>query len=104
MANLDFAGNDIHADAFDARGRPREIFVDDRLLEADGFKDLRAAIALDGGDAHLGNHLDDALDSGLHEILAGVLVLDVLEQALADHVVERLELQGIGLMRRSRNR
>jgi hypothetical protein len=52
---------------------------------------LRAAITLDGRDAHLRDDFHDALDGGLDEILAGVLVLDALEEALMDHVIEGLE-------------
>ena len=35
--------------------------------------------------------LTTPFDGGLHEVLAGGLVVDVRQQALADHVVERLE-------------
>jgi hypothetical protein len=65
--------------------------VDDILAEAEGLEDLGAAVGLDGGDAHLRHDLDDALGGGLHEVLAGRLVVDAGEQALADHVVDRLE-------------
>ena len=43
------------------RRRPGEVAVDDFLVEADRLEDLGAAVALDGGDAHLGHHLEDAL-------------------------------------------
>src|SRR5258708_31684781 len=91
MPDLHFARDHIQADAFNARWRPGEKFINYRLLKPDRLENLRAAIALDGGDAHLGNHLHDALDGGLRVILARVLVLDVLEQSLADHVVQGLE-------------
>ena len=87
----DFLGDDVDADAVDARGRPGEILVDDVLLQADGLEDLRAPIALDGRDAHLRHHLHDALHGGLEVILAGGLVVDARQQPLAEHVVERLE-------------
>ncbi len=77
VAHLDFARDDVEADAVDARGGPGEVFVDDGRMQADGFENLRAAVALDGGDAHLGDDLDHALDGGLDVILAGVLVVDV---------------------------
>ena len=76
MAHLHFARDDIQADAADARGRAGQIFFDDGRMQADGLKNLRAAIALDGRNAHLGNHLDHALDGGLDEIVAGVVMRD----------------------------
>ena len=73
MAHQHFLRDDVEADAADARRRPGEIFVDDVLAQADGFEHLRAAIALDRGDAHLRHHLDHALDGGLDEFLQAVL-------------------------------
>ncbi len=67
--------------------------LDELGVEADGLEDLGAAIALDGGDAHLGGDLEDAFDGGLDVILEGLLAANVLEQALADQVVEGLERQ-----------
>ncbi len=60
-------------------------------MQADGLENLRAAVALDGGDAHLGDDLDHAFDRGLDVILAGVLLRQADEQALANHVVERFK-------------
>ena len=74
MANLDFARNDVQADAADARGGAGKVLFDDGGMQADGLENLRAAVALDGGDAHLGNDLDHAFDRGLDVILAGLLV------------------------------
>jgi hypothetical protein len=54
--------------------------VDHVLPQAEGLEHLRAAVALDGGDAHLGHDLDDALGGGLDEVLAGGLVVDAGEQ------------------------
>ena len=65
--------------------------IDDILPQTERFEDLRAAIALDRGDAHLGHDLDHALRGGLHEIRARLLVVDSGEQPFADHVVDRLE-------------
>ena len=76
MAQLHFARDHVQADAPHPRGRAGEIFFHERRMQADRFKNLRAAVALDGGDAHLGNDLDHALDGGFDEILAGVLVFD----------------------------
>ena len=65
--------------------------VDDVLPQAERLEHLRAAVALDGGDAHLGHDLDHTLRRGLHHVLARGLVVDAGEVALADHVVDRLK-------------
>src|SRR6185295_533397 len=44
------ARDHVDVDATEARRRPGEVFVDDALVEADGFEDLGPAVALDGGD------------------------------------------------------
>src|SRR5678815_3608896 len=56
-----FLRNDIDADAADPRRGPGEVLIDERAIEADRFEDLRAAVALQRGDAHLGHHLQDPL-------------------------------------------
>ena len=91
MTHGGFFGDDVERRAFDARGGPGEILVNDVSGQSDRFKDLRAAIALDGADAHFRGDLHDALDRRLHEVLAGGLVVDVLQHALMDHVVDGLE-------------
>ena len=64
------------------------------MVEADGLKDLRAAIALQGADAHLGEGLEQALVDGLDEVLLGVFGGDVFgQQAAALEIVERLDGQ-----------
>ena len=67
---LDLLRDDVDADAADARRRPREVAVDERLLEADRLEDLRAAVALQRRDAHLGHHLEDALVERLDVVAA----------------------------------
>ena len=91
VAGQHFLGDHVKADAADAGGGPGEIVVDHVLAQADGLEHLRAAIALDGRDAHLRHHLDDALGGRLHVVLAGGLVVEVGQQTLADHVVDGLE-------------
>ena len=54
-----FAGDDVQPDAVDARGGAGEILLDQLLAQADGFEDLRAAVALHRGDAHLRRDFDD---------------------------------------------
>ena len=73
VLHLRFAGEHVEADAFDARGGAGEVGLDERLVEADSLKDLRAAIALQRADAHLGEGLEQALVDGLDEVLLGVL-------------------------------
>src|SRR5262249_61764186 len=48
-----FLGDDIHADAADARRGAGKIFIDNFLTDADRLEDLGAAVALRGRDAHL---------------------------------------------------
>ncbi len=86
-----FLRNDIDANTAHARRRPREVFVDEILTQADRFEDLGTVVALHRGDAHLGHHFDDALGSGLNVVLASELVIDVDQQAVADHAIHSLE-------------
>ena len=90
MARQRLGGNDVQADALDARRSPREIPVHDVAVEADGLKYLSSAIALHGGDAHLGHGLHDSLDGGLDEFLNGLLKVGGREQALMDEVGDGL--------------
>ena len=85
-----FLGNHVQTHALNARRRPGEIFVHDLTVEADSFKDLRATIALDRGDAHLGHGLHHALDGGLDEFLDRRLVIGTGQQTFLDEIVNRL--------------
>ena len=82
MALENFLRDHVQADALNARRRPGEILVHDFAVDADGLEDLRAAIALNRGDAHLGHGLHHALDRGLDEILDRGFVVGVDEHAL----------------------
>ena len=93
MPNLDLARDHIHAHALDAAGGPGEIFIDHRTRETDGLKNLRAAIRLNRRDAHFRGDFHDTLHRGLRKIFARGLVFHADEQALTNHVVERLERQ-----------
>src|SRR6266700_7480822 len=79
-----FLSDDLQPDAFDARRRPGEILVNNRLLQADSFENLRAPVALDGRDAHLGDDLDTPLHGRFKVTLAGGLMIDAGQQALAN--------------------
>ena len=65
VLHLRFAGQHIEPDAFDAGGGAGEVLLDQSLVQADGFEDLRAAIALQGGDAHLREGFQQAFVDGL---------------------------------------
>src|SRR5439155_25775358 len=93
VAGPDLVGDYIKPDAADARGSPGEIFVNHLLAQSNRFKDLRSAIALGRGDAHLRHHLGHALVDGLDVVFDGMLVIHAVELALTEHVVERLESQ-----------
>ena len=69
VAHPRFLGHHVDADASHPRRGPGEILVDEILREADGFEDLRAVIALDGADAHLGDDFDDAFGDGFQILL-----------------------------------
>jgi hypothetical protein len=69
VADLHFLGNDVDADAADARRGVREVLVDERLAQADRFEDLCAAVALERGDAHLGHHLQHTFVERLDVVL-----------------------------------
>ena len=60
-----FFGEDVEIDASDAGDGAGEVALDQVFIQADGFEDLRAAIALQGGDAHLGEGLQQAFVDGL---------------------------------------
>ncbi len=85
-----FAREDFDAHAFDARGGAGEIAVDELAIQADGLENLRALVALQRGDAHLREGLQQALVGGLHVALEN-LVPGVVgrEMAVAVEIFER---------------
>jgi hypothetical protein len=92
LAGLHLPGDDVDAHAADAGGGPGEVLVDEVLVQAHRLEDLGAVVALDGGDPHLGDHLDDALVHRLDVLLLG----DVgrpLHHPQPDLVVDGLEGQ-----------
>src|ERR1700692_3469687 len=56
----DLFGYNIKADSTNSRRCPGEVAIDKILIETDGLEHLRAAIALNGRDAHLGNNFHHA--------------------------------------------
>ena len=85
-------GEAFQADAADAAGRPREELVHERLLQAHRLEDLRAAVALLRGDAHLAHDLQQALRRRLDEVLVELLPRIVAaDDLLRLHLVDRGE-------------
>ena len=93
VARRRLLGDDVDAHAADPRGGPREVAVHEGLVQPDRLEDLGAPIGLDGGDPHLGDHLEHALVERLDVVLLRGGLVQPREQALADHVVQRLEGQ-----------
>ena len=85
-------GHTLEANPADPARRPREEFIDEPLLEADRLEDLRAAVALLRGDAHLAHHLEQALGSRFDEILVELLTRMLgRDHPLRLHLVDRGE-------------
>ena len=91
MAGEHFCRNGIHVIAFDTRGGAGEVFVHHGLLQTNALKNLRSKVAVNRRDADLRGNLDDALGCCFDEIFAGVVMIDTSEQALLDHVIQRLK-------------
>ena len=92
MAVQRLLGQNLEADAADARRGAGEVAVDQRLLQADGLEDLRAAVGLDRRDPHLGDRLEQALADRLDDQPLGLVGdVDAGDAALGDHRVDGLE-------------
>ena len=76
--------------AFDAGMGAGEILVDEVLAQADRVENLRAAIGLIGGDAHLRHHLEQAFVDRLDVALDDFLLVELLRQIVL-HGDQRLE-------------
>ena len=59
-------GQAVEADAADAAGRAGEAGVHHVMPQAQGLKDLGALVGGNGGDAHLGHHLQHPRIDRLH--------------------------------------
>src|SRR6185437_5575402 len=70
-------------DAFHARCSAGEVRLDERLVQTDGLKDLRAAIALQRADAHLGDGLEQRLVDGFDEVLLRIFGRKIFRQQVA---------------------
>ena len=87
-----FPRQHIQAHALDAGGRAREVALHHRLVQADGFENLRAAVTLQGGDPHFGKDFQQPLVDGLDVVLQG-FVRSVFrrEQAFGAQVSQRFK-------------
>lgn len=80
VAGGDLLGDDVETGAADLGGRAVEVRGDEGLVEADGLEDLGAAVGGDGGDAHLGHDLEDALAERVDQVPDGLLGLQALDE------------------------
>ena len=83
-----FLGDFSDAQAFDAGRCVAEIFVDQVLFDADGFKNLCAVVAVDCRNAHLGHDGQDAFDGGVDVVLFGRFVIDFLELLVGNEFLD----------------
>src|SRR5216683_2345465 len=90
MAADRFFCNLVKAHAFDAGRSAGEECLDEIRPQADRVENLRAAIGLIRGDAHLGHHLVEPLVDRLDVALDDLLVLELLRQLIL-HGDERFE-------------
>src|SRR5665648_1672 len=80
----------VETNALDLGVRAGEILGDEAGPQSHGIEDLRAAIRLVGGDAHLGHDLEDALVGRLHVALDGFLGRQLLVE-IRHHGFDALE-------------
>ena len=90
MACTDFPGDTVEADSANARCRAGKVGVDYAAVQADGFKNLCAAIAVQCGDAHLRHDFEQALVDGFDKVLLRGFPIETGQQLLLNHVVHDL--------------
>src|SRR5258706_776916 len=91
LSHPDLFGYNIKADSTNSRRCPGEVAIDKILIETDRLEHLRAAIALNSRDTHLGNNFHHAFVNGPGEIPDGLLTFHSGEPAVADQVVNAFE-------------
>ena len=100
VAHAGLGGDDVEADPLDAGVGPGEVAVDHLLPDADRLEDLRAAVRLEGRDAHFRHHLHDPLHHRLVVVVVGLFESEVGQHPLADQVAEALvdhvRVDGVG--------
>ena len=69
-------------------------------MQADCLENLRAEVALQRGDAHLGGDLEHTLDQRLDHVLFGLGIVNATQHTLANHVghslIEQIRVDGRG--------
>ena len=93
VPHLDLAVDLRQIDALDATGSPGEVLVHQILAEAERFENLRSAVALNRRNAHLRRHLDDTLHRRFNVVVNRGVVIDIDEQPVLDHLVQRFHRQ-----------
>ena len=95
MAPLDLFGQHAETDPAHAALRVGEAAVDHLRSQPDRLEDLRPLVGLQGRDAHLGHHLEDALADALavggDHVVVGADVVEVVHAPGAPDVPQRLE-------------
>ncbi len=94
MLHPGFASQYVQAHALDTRSGSGEVFLHYRLVQADGFEHLRAAIALERRNPHLAGHFEQSLIDGLDVILERLVERDALREIAAlRKIFQRLDGQ-----------
>src|SRR6185437_5856626 len=89
MFREDFFGDLVEAHAFDAGGGAGEAFIDDTAVKADDLEDLSSLVGLQGGDAHLGEYLEQAFANGFGIVLFELFGVQFRFEAAAEfHVAD----------------
>ena len=94
---LDALGNLFQTHAADAGDGVGEIAVHDVLPDTDGLENLRRLVGLNGGDAHFGRHLDNAMEDGAVVVIHGhgvVLIQQALMDSLPDALMGQIGIDG----------
>lgn len=91
MTSQGVFGDLLQADATNLARGAEEAAVHDFLPEPDGFEDLGAAIAGDGGDTHLGHHFKQSGFNGLTEVGRGFLQGDFAVLSGLDGLTDGIE-------------
>ncbi len=86
-------GNLIEADAAEPGCGPGKAFADHLGAEPDRLEYLRSCVGGDGGHAHLGHDLQQALAERLDQVRRRLAAGDRSEQTRARHVLDRLNRQ-----------
>ena len=93
VSHLSFLGDLLQSDAADGGDDAAEIFLRHFLADADGFEDLRAVVALDGGDPHLAHDTQDAVHRCREVICERFLRALTVQAVLVREILHRFQRQ-----------